>query len=421
MSTMNDNQKDSGVRTVTRCRICESSDLTEFLHLGDQPLANSFLKASDLEKPEAKYPLRTLFCHECNLVQLGEVIDPRLLFSDYIYFSSGMPAGRHWRDYAQSVVKEFIQDPRDLVVEIGSNDGHFLAVVKETHANILGVDPAQNIARLANERGIPTVPDFFSKDVAEQILHDRGPAKIIIANNVVGHIDDHHDLLRAVVRLLAPSGVFIMEAPYLADMFENLAFDTIYHEHLSYLALWPLRNLFSRFGLEVFDAKVLPIQGNSIRIFVARKGVREVWPSVEDLVQKELLMKMHEPGTYFGLGEEIENLKDEVTSLLRGLKGQGKRIIGYGAPAKGNTLLNYFQIGPEILDFSTEELPSKIGVYTPGMRIPVFHVSKARQNPPDYYFLLAWNYKDAVLQKEQNFVKTGGKFIMPIGRERIIL
>lgn len=416
---MSDNPKGSGVKIISRCRICESSNLTEFLHLGDQPLANSFLREADLAKPDLKYPLRVLFCQNCNLVQLGEVVDPKLLFSDYIYFSSNMPVGSHWRDYAESVVKEFSQDPSDLVVEIGSNDGHFLAVVKETHTNILGVDPAQNIARLANERGIPTIPVFFSKDIAEQILRQRGPAKLIIGNNVVAHINDHHDLLTGIERLLAPQGVFVFEAPYLLDMFENLTFDTIYHEHLSYLALRPLINLFNRFGLEIFDVKVFPIQGNSIRVFAARTGTREVRPSVADLVKKELLLGLDELGTYFALGKQIEQLKVEVVSLLRDLKNQGKRILGYGAPARGNTLLNYYQIGPETLDFLTEELPSKIGVYTPGMRIPVLHVQAARQNPPDYYFLLAWNYKNAAMQKEQDFVKKGGKFIMPVGKVRI--
>lgn len=416
---MNAKPKGSGLKTVSKCRICEGSDLTEFLYLGDQPLANSFLKESDLGKPEVKYPLRVLFCHKCNLVQLGEVVDPKILFSDYIYFSSGMPAGSHWRDYAKSVVKNFVEDSSDLVVEIGSNDGHFLAVVKETHTNILGVDPAQNIARLANERGIPTIPDFFSQDIAELILRKSGPAKLIIGNNVIAHIDDYHDLLRGVERLLAPDGVFVFEAPYLVDMFENLTFDTIYHEHLSYLALRPLMNLFGQFGLEIFDVKVFSIQGNSIRVFAAKKGAREVLPSVADLIKKELLMRLNEPDSYFDLGKQIEKLKVEVVNLLQDLKNQGKRIIGYGAPAKGNTLLNYYQIGPEILDFVTEELPSKIGVYTPGMRIPVFHVDAARKNPPDYYFLLAWNYKNAAMQKEEDFVKKGGKFIMPVGRVRI--
>lgn len=418
---MNDSQKGSGVKTVTRCRICRGGQLTEFFNLGDQPLANSFLKKEDLDKREPVYPLRVLFCADCNLVQLGEVVDPEVLFANYVYFSSGMPASRHWQDYAKSVAPEFIRSPEDLIVEIGSNDGHFLEIIKSSHGRILGVDPAKNIAALANSRGIPTIADFFSEKVAARIAEEQGPAKMIVANNVVAHVDDLHDLFAGIEKLLTRDGVFIMEAPYLVDMFENLAFDTIYHEHLSYLALRPLANLFARFNLAIFDVKAVPIQGNSIRVFAARKGTRNIEPSVETLLRKEKNIGFDKLSSYFELAGQIAALKDDVVNLLKSLKEQGKRIIAYGAPAKGNTLLNYYQIGPDVLDFATEELPSKIGVYTPGMKIPVFHVDRARQNPPDFYFLLAWNYKNVVLnEKEKAFRAKGGKFIMPVGRERII-
>lgn len=417
---MNDNPKDSGVKAVTCCRICRGAGLTEFLNLGRQPLANSFLKKEDLGKSEASYPLRVMFCDDCNLVQLGEVVDPELMFSRYVYFSSGMPASRHFRNYAEDSIKRFIASPEDLFLEIGSNDGHFLQVVKESHPKILGVDPAKNIAREADRRGIPTIPDFFSSKIARDIVSKHGQAKVIVGNNVVAHIDDHHDLAEGVGELLTEDGVFIFEAPYLLDMFENLTFDTIYHEHLSYLALRPLARLLRPYDLEIFDVEVHPIQGQSIRVFAGRIGQRPVSPAVRGLVKKELDLGFDRIDSYFRLAERIEKLKSEVVSLLGDLKEQGKRIGGYGAPAKGNTLLNYFGIGRDILDYVTEELPSKIGLYTPGTHIPVVPISEFRNNPPDFALFLAWNYRDAVLEKEADFRSRGGKFIVPVGKTRIL-
>lgn len=417
---MNDKQKGSGAKTITSCRICRGLKLTEFFNLGRQPLANSFLKKEDLGNPEAYYPLRVMFCNNCHLVQLGEVVDPELLFSRYVYFSSGMPASKHFRDYAKDAIKRFITSSEDLFIEIGSNDGHFLQVVKESHPKILGVDPAENIAKEANERGIPTIPDFFSSEVARNIVSKYGQAKVIVGNNVVAHIDNHHDLIKGVKELLVDDGVFIFEAPYIVDMFENLTFDTIYHEHLSYLAVRPLVRLLEQYGLEIFDVEVHPIQGQSIRVFAGRIGVRPVSASVSVLIKKELDLRFDCVDSYFRLANQIEKLKAEVVPFLRDLKQQGKRIVGYGAPAKGNTLLNYYGIGRDILDYATEELPSKIGLYTPGTHIPVVHISEFRNNPPDYAFFLAWNYRDAVLEKEAGFRSRGGKFIMPVGEIRIL-
>jgi len=419
---MNDNQKDSGhngnelltlqYKTVSNCRICGSEQLAEFLDLGKQPLANSFLKEEDLKKKEAVYPLRVLFCKSCSLVQLGEVVDPKTLFWNYVYFSSGMPASEHFRKYAKGIVKEFVKSEKDLVVEIGSNDGHFLAVVKEDHPNILGVDPSQNIAKQANDKGIPTIPDFFSEKLAKKIR--------IIGNNVVAHIDKYDDLFIGIKETLTNDGVFIFEAPYLVDMFENLTFDTVYHEHLSYLAIRPLKVLMPRFGLQIFKVEVHPIQGSSIRVFVSHKNAYPVDVSVEQLTQKEKELNMNESSSYNRLAQEIYKLKDEVFGIVKKLKNQGKRLAGYGAPAKGNTLLNFFGIGADDLEFVTESLPSKIGLYTPGAHIPVKNIESVREDHPDYYLLLAWNYKDVILKKEKEFKNRGGKFIMPIGKERII-
>lgn len=409
-----------GVKTQTQCRICRSDTLAEFLNLGVQPLANSFLKPDAVGADEPMYPLRVMYCTVCGLCQLGEVVDPEILFRDYVYFSSGMPSSPHYTAYATQVVSRFTTSPNDMVVEIGSNDGHLLVEIQKRDVNVLGVDPARNIAMQACAGGIETLPEFFSEQLAHKIRTQRGAAQVIIGNNVVAHIDDHHDLACGIKALLSDNGVFIFEAPYLADMFENLTFDTVYHEHLSYLSLRPLQKLFEQFGMEIFDACVFPVQGNSLRVYACKKGAYAVKSTVGVLAQKEIDMGFNKFSSYQRLGQQIEELKHDVGRTIMACKQEGKKIAAYGAPAKGNTLLNYFGLGADVLSFATEELPSKIGLLTPGMHIPVIHINDARKNPPDYYLLLAWNYKDVILEKEKEFRINGGKFILPIGGERII-
>lgn len=413
--------KNQAVKTHTECRMCKSSTLTEFLNLGKQPLANSFLRRTDLKRPEPMYPLRVLFCSTCGLSQLGEVVDPNLLFRDYIYFSSGMPKlSDHFRQYAEEVVCNFAPSKKDLVVEIGSNDGILLSAVKKLGPRVLGIDPALNVVKIANKLGATTMADFFSEKLADKIVKKYGKARAVIGNNVVAHIDDHHDLIRGVKKLLTDDGVFVFEAPYLVDMFENLTFDTIYHEHLSYLSVRPLSRLFGLFGMEIFDVKILPVQGNSLRVYVGNKDAHTVKPIVQELIEREMKLGMHTLGAHQRLAKDIRKLKQEVRKILANLKSRGRKVAAYGAPAKGNTLLNYFGIGPDIIEYATEALPSKVGLYTPGMRIPVHDIDEARRNPPDYYLLLAWNYQDTILEKESDFRNRGGKFILPVGHKRII-
>lgn len=409
-----------GVHPQIKCRICRSDKLVEFLNLGMQPLANSFLPNIAAADHELMYPLRVMFCQLCNLCQLGEVVDPEILFRDYVYFSSGMPSSPHYTAYADEVVRRFITGSNDMVVEIGSNDGHLLAEIQKKGVSVLGVDPARNIATQASARGIETLPEFFSEQLAHQICKHRGSAQVIIGNNVVAHIDDHHDLVRGVAALLSDRGVFIFEAPYLVDMFENLTFDTVYHEHLSYLAVRPLQKLFEQFGMEIFDAQIFPVQGNSLRVYACKKGAYGVEPSVAVLAQKEIDLGLSMFSSYQKLGQRIEELRNDVRQVVVRFKQEGKKIACYGAPAKGNTLLNYFGLGADIFSFATEELPSKIGLLTPGMHVPVVHIADARKNPSDYYLLLAWNYKDVIFQKEKEFHDNGGKFIMPVGSVRIL-
>lgn len=427
---MKGNQKASGAKrhldrknfkTNKKCRMCGSKDLVLWLDLGDQPLANSFIREKDLSKSEPVYPLKVFVCRNCYLSQLIHVVKPEVLFRNYVYFSSSMPkVSEHWRAYAQEVRDRFATSPEDFVVELGSNDGVLLGEIQRLGVRVLGIDPAKNIAEVANKRGIPTLAEFFSSKLAAKVKRQHGRAKTVIGNNVIAHIDDHDDLLSGVSDLLDEDGVFVFEAPYLVDMFDQLSFDTVYHEHLSYFSLRPIKKWLARYGLEPFFVRVLPIQGNSLRVYAGRIGRRPIDPSVGKLLDLEKSMGMHTISAYRRLAKKVRDLKEHVLETIAKLKEKGHTIGAYGAPAKGNTLLNYFGIGTEHVDFATEELPTKIGSYSPGMRIPVVHIDEGRARKPDYFLMLAWNYQKAILAKEEEYLKNGGKFIMPIGKMRIL-
>ncbi len=385
------------------CRFCKSDKLVKWLDLGQQPLANAFLKTKDQE--EIKYPLEVYWCKDCNLSQLGLTVDKEILFKDYIYFSSGMPTlSDHFKLYAESIMKRFLKS-NDLVVEIGSNDGILLKFFQDAGYKVLGIDPAANVVREAYKLGVQTIIDFFSEKIVEQIT---GKAKIIIGNNVIAHIDDQHDLAKGVAKLLDKDGAFIFQSQPVQNIFKNLSYDAIYHEHLSYFSIRPLQKFYEQFGLEVFDAEITNIQGESLRVFVGHKSQHQISPKIKELIESELAMGLDKIETYNKLAERILNQKMQLVNLIKGLQSQGKKIAGYGVPAKGNTLLNYCEID---LDYAVEDLPSKQGLFTPGRHIPVVSAEYAHQNEPDYYLMLAWNYEKTILEKEKNFK---GKFIMPL-------
>jgi SAM-dependent methyltransferase len=400
----------------SRCRECEGADLVRFLDLGAQPLANSFLTSAQLNQPEPRYPLEAYVCSRCQLAQLIHIVDPSEVFSSYVYFSSAMPkVSARWRAYADEVSHRFLEAAEDLVLEIGSNDGVLLRHFREVGHRVLGVDPARNIADVAMSRGIPTLTEFFTASLASEICDQHGRAKAVLANNVFAHIDDHLDLLQGVRTLLHPDGVFVVEAPYLMDMFANLSYDTIYHEHLSFLSLRPLVRCFARYGLEIFAVHLIESQGQSIRLFAGHRGRHSIEASVQRLIDRELSARLDRVETYFDLADRVAASRDHLVSLLAGLKSNGKRIAAYGAPAKGNTVLNYCRIGTDVLDFAVDDLPSKQGLFTPGMHVPVTSRAEVDRATPDCLLLLAWNYRAAIMEKERAFLSRGGEFIMPIG------
>ena len=404
----------------THCRICKSENLTKFLDLGDQPLANSFLKTPNEFKTEQKYPLAVYFCHDCNLAQLLDVVSKEEMFSDYIYFTSGMPRiSNHFKSYAEDVMERFLK-PGDFVVEIASNDGILLKFFEDAGYKALGVDPAANVVKVADKLGVNTIVDFFSKKLAEQIASDKGKAKAILANNVVAHINDLHDLAGGIKGLLAEDGVFVLEAPYLIDMFDNLAYDTIYHEHVSFLAVRPLQKLFEQFDLEIFDVQIKNAQGRSLRVFIGHKGKHYVDSSVKKYVDLELSMGLNKLDSYEVMAQRAADQKERLVKILKDLKQQGKKIAAYGAPAKGNTMLNYCQIGTDILDYALDNLPAKQNLYTPGMHIHTVDSAYAHSHLPDYFLMLAWNYAEQILDAEKDFTAKGGKFIIPVEGVKII-
>lgn len=408
------------VKTLAQCRICQSPRLDMFLSLGPMPLANSFLKQEQLNKPEQHYPLDVVFCSNCGLVQLAQVIDPQIMFKDYAYQTgTSMPLREHFARLAESAIHRFRIPEHSLVVDIGSNDGTLLENFKEANMRVLGIEPAANIAELALSRRIDTLVDFFNRNLASKISTEHGRPGMILATNVFAHVHDLDDFVGAVNSLMADDGVFIIEVPYLLDMIARVEFDTIYHEHLSYFAVHPLVTLFGSFGMSIVDVERIGVHGGSIRVYVM-KCAHPLPSNVTELLKLESEAGLDSLQTYRKFAQDVGRIKEELLSLLKTLKQQGMKIAAYGATAKGNILLNYCKIGTDILDYVSDTTPFKQGCYTPGMHIPVFPESHFHQCPPDYTLLLAWNYAEAILRKEQTYRQAAGKFIVPVPKPQVV-
>ena len=405
----------------SECRMCKSRDMYRFLDLGEHPPSDAFLKKEQLGNPEPKFPLDVYFCKNCGLVQLGFVVQPELMFNkDYVYVTSvSKTHDRLFGQFAEDVVRKFSLSG-SLVVEMGSNDGTFLKHFKRLGCKVLGVDPS-GAAQLAAKSGIDTINDFFTEKISSNILKERGRAGAITGTNVFAHIHDLDDVMRGVNLLLDDDGVFIIESPYLVSLVENLEFDTIYHEHLSYLAIRPLSMFFGRFGMEIFDVERTAIHGGSIRVFVKKKkGKWQVSTAAKELIALEKKMGLDAPETYDRFAARVANLRENLVGMMKRLKAENKRIVGNGAPAKGNTLLNYCKIGTDLIDYIVEINPIKQGLYTPGMHIPVLPLEKIDVDKPDYMLILPWNLKDDIMNQEQRIRKWNGKFIIPIPEPKIV-
>jgi len=392
------------------------------LDLGEQPPANSFIDQSELTSPEPKFPLRLFWCHDCFLVQLLDIVDKEYLFKNYFYMTSASrPIVEHFTKYAQEIYKEFLQGLDDpFVVEIGSNDGSLLAEFKKLGTSILGIEPATNLAKLANESNITTKNTFFSSKVGQEIVQSRN-ASVIVANNVIGHVEDLQDLMEGIRILIGENGIFIFEVPYLVDLIKKLEFDTIYHEHLSYFSLLPIMNLTNRYELEIFDVKKQSVHGGTIRVFISQKNNFKVKDSVKHFLDEEHKFGLDDINVYRSFSIKVAEFKRKLKTELEIIKKESKSIFGYGASAKGNVLLNYCDIDTNFLDYVIDTTPLKQGKYTPGTHIPIFPPEKILDKGDGHIaLLLAWNYEHEILEKEKQFREKGGKFLIPVPEPRLL-
>lgn len=410
------------VKRSKHCLICKGKKLTRFLSLGDLPLANSYLTKKELRKRELKVPLNIYYCQTCHLAQLLDIVDRGLLFNNYAYFSSASSTlVKHFEEYAKDLIKKFPLLAKQLTIDVGSNDGVLLKPLKKLGARVLGVDPATNITSIVNKEHLEAINDFFGTHLIPNIKNTYGKAGIITANNVLAHTDKIHDILAATKQLLDPKGVFVFEIQYLADLLQKNEFDGMYHEHICYFSLHPVIYLLEQYDLQVFDVLHVDNHGGSLRIYASHKSEPfRVKNSVQKLIQKERSLKLHEDKVYKKFAKQPLIIKKTLTRMLADIKKQGKKIVGYGAPAKATTLLNFCGITNQTIDYITDSTPSKQNLFMPGNRIPILPPETIKKNIPDYIIILAWNSADSIMKKEQWFTKQGGKFILPIPYPTII-
>ena len=406
---------------MSTCIVCAGQDVSNFLDLGKTSLANKFLSQEELSHEEPTFPLRVGFCRSCGHVQLMEHVPPSAMFDDYLYISSMSDTLRdHLHGLASYVVKQFKLSARDLVVDIGSNDGTLLSGFKRHGVRTLGVDPAVNLSRLAQEKGIETYIGYFGAVTARSLVTQHGNASVITSTNSFPHIPDLEDFMKGIDILLKPDGRLVIEAHYLMDLIAQNAFDTIYHEHVSYWALAPMNRLFGRHGFEIVNVERLPIHHGQIRVTAARRGVYEVAASVGRRIQEEQEHGLGRFETYVRFADNVSQQRLELIALLDRLVSSGARVAGYGAPAKGNTLLTFLGLDVRRITYIADRSPLKQNRYTPGTHIPVVAPDKILIDQPDYVLLLAWNFAEEIMQQLAEYRLRGGRFIIPVPKVSIV-
>lgn len=395
----------------TTCRACLNANLIEVLNLGEQPPANAFVSPADLNQTEPRYPLSLRLCESCGMVQLGHVVPPELLFRSYLFFTSSSKwMVDHFGKLMTENADKFVP-PGGLIVEIGSNDGTSLAAIQRRDVRLLGIDPARNISVMAASRGIPTISEFFSEPLAGEVLRVAGQAHLIVACNVLGHVNDLDDLCAGVRRLLHSNGAFVIEVPYLASILERNEYDTIYHEHLSYFAVRPLAALMNRHGLHVERVELFPVHGGTIRVTV-KHGV---WRSdaAHTWLNREEAAGLAKRSAYVSMAEQTSRNRVELRARLKQLRDSGVRVVGYGAPAKGTVRLNFCDIGTDLMAEVIDSTPAKQGLHVPGTHQLIRPPSALKDINPNYVLLLAWNHAPEILARETEFRARGGKFLTP--------
>lgn len=405
-----------------KCRICKNNNLKKFLSLGKTPLANSFLSKKELNQKEKSFPLEICFCNNCKLVQLTHVVPGELMFKNYVYVSSTTNTFKqHFNKMAEDISNTFNLSKNSLVVDIGSNDGLLLRAFQKFGARTIGIEPATNVARIAEQNGVETINDFFSENSVKKIISRRGNAGIITAANVFAHVNNLDEFIGNVKKLLKKDGIFVIEVQYFADTIEKMTFDNIYHEHLSYFTLTPLIYFFKRHGMEVFNAQRVASHGGSLRVFIKNAGSKyEIDGAVKEALVYENKLGINDFELYKQFADKVYIAREKLVSLLKRIKREGKSIAGYGAPAKGNTLLNFCKIGTDYIGYIVDDNPLKIGLYTPGMHISVVSSEVLDEKKPDYILILAWNFAEEILSKTKKYSDAGVKFIIPLPEPVVI-
>ena len=404
------------------CRFCAEPLTVSLADLGSTPLSNSYLREDDLERMEPNYPLHARVCGKCFLVQLESFESPQNIFGDYAYFSSYSDSWlRHAKAYAAAMTARFALGAVSRVIEVASNDGYLLRWFRDGGVPVLGVEPAANVAKVAEAAGIPSRVAFFGRETARALVDEGLSADLTAANNVLAHVPDINDFVAGFAIVLKPEGVSTFEFPHLLRLMEQRQFDTIYHEHFSYLSLGTVRTIFAAHGLRVFDVEELPTHGGSLRVYACREGASHAaTDAVEALLARERAFGLTDLARYAGFQEEVKAVKRDLLSFLIEAKRAGKRVAGYGAPAKGNTLLNYCGVGTDMLDFTVDRSPHKQNTWLPGTRIPVYAPERIAAEKPDFLLILPWNLKDEVMEQMAHIRAWGGRFVVPIPETKVI-
>lgn len=410
-----------GMKEAIVCRSCGAKQLQQVLDLGLQPLANNLLLPDDLGKAEPRFPLELLVCSQCWLMQIGDLVPPVKLFSEYLYFSSFSDLMlTHARTAAERYIADYGLNAGSRVVEIASNDGYLLKNFVKAGIPALGIEPAANVAKAAQAIGVETLVEFFGKNLAERLSGEGRSADLILGNNVFAHAPDTNDFVAGLARLVTPQGRIVLEFPYALDFLEKHEFDTVYHEHVFYFSLLPLIPLFERHGLAIYDVERISIHGGSLRLFAARAGVQTRRPSVNALLDEERRHGLDSMRPYHDFSSRVHVLRDQLLAQLRSLKSKGSRIAAYGASAKGSTLLNFFGIDGSLLEFVVDRSTYKQGRLTPGTHLPILPAEALVERMPDYTLLLTWNFSEEILRQQSEYRRRGGRFIIPIPEVAIV-
>ena len=403
------------------CLGCAAALAEPFLDLGAQPLANAFPRPEDPAEAEVRVRLAVVYCAGCHLVQLAETAPPETLFGEYLYFSSYSDEFlAHARAMADALVARFRLGPGARVLEIASNDGYLLQFFQTRGVPVLGVEPARNVAAVARARGIPTLERFFGPDVVDEVVGGFGRADVIVGNNVLAHVPGINAFLAAVRDCLAPAGAAVFEFPYLGELLERTAFDTIYHEHVFYYSLAAVAGLAARAGLELFDVERQHVHGGSLRVCLQHPGTRPVAPAVERLRAEEAAAGLTGSARYASFAGVVDRLRGEITGRLRRLRAEGRRLAAYGAPAKGTVLLNACGLGTDVLEFTVDRSPHKQGRLMPGVRLPIRPPEDLVKEMPDVTLLLPWNLADEIVAQQAEYLRRGGAFLIPVPTPRML-